>query len=199
MGNEAQAVAAACQIGLTQLRGCMGCSGAVDRESGSGSTPLLATSNSQRDGFADNPTVFGRILDGTLGATIVHETETELAFADISPASDTHILIIPKARHRHVGELTPADLGVLRRLVSVAETVARQRGITDLASARASGSVSLGFHTWPFISVYHLHLHLIFPAPVTKNCWKRLKFPVVPVSWYVSPEAVAERYCDAPL
>ena len=181
-----QAVSAACKV----------CLGGEARER---SEPLLTTLNTQSDGFADNPTVFGRILEGTLDANIVHETETELAFCDISPASDTHVLVIPKVRYRHVVELTPSDLGVLRRLVSVAETVAKQRGITDLAGARANGSVSLGFHTWPFISVYHLHLHLIFPAPVTKSCWKRLKFPVLPVTWYVSPEEVAERFCGAAL
>ena len=48
--------------------------------------------------YADNPTVFGRILEGSLPASIVEETETVLCFHDISPASEHHILIIPKRR-----------------------------------------------------------------------------------------------------
>ena len=160
--------------------------------------PRRDTTPTEREEYSLNPTVFGRILDGSLGATEVSETDSLFAFRDISPAAEHHFLIIPKRRYRHVGELRPSDLGLLQEMVEYASQLASRQGITDFAAARADGSVSLGFHTWPFISVYHLHLHLIFPAPITKSCIKRLKFPEREVLWYVSPETAAVQYCGAP-
>ena len=160
--------------------------------------PRRDSTPTEREEYSRNPTVFGRILDGSLGATGVSETDSLLAFRDISPAAEHHFLIIPKKRYRHVGELRPSELGLLQDMVEYARQLASCQGIADFAAARADGSVSLGFHTWPFISIYHLHLHLIFPAPVTKSCIKRLKFPKGGAPWYVSPERAAVQFCDAP-
>ena len=145
-----------------------------------------------------NPTVFGRILDGSLPATVVEETDSLLAFHDIAPASDNHVLVIPKRRIAHPGALTPADLPLLREMVEAAERIARARGVADVRAAREAGTLSLGFHLWPCLSVYHLHLHLIFPMPA-RSCIARLKFPQAYASYYVPPEAVAERFCGAAL
>jgi hypothetical protein len=65
-------------------------------------------------------------------------------------------------------------------------------------AAREAGTLSLGFHLWPCLSVYHLHLHLIFPMPA-RSCIARFKFPQAYASYYVPPEAVAERFCGAAL
>ena len=48
-------------------------------------------------------------------------------------------------------------------MVEAAERIARACGVADVRAAREAGTLSLGFHLWPFLSVYHLHLHLIFP------------------------------------
>ena len=114
----------------------------------------------------DNPAVFGRILDGTLPATVVHETDSLLCFNDIWPASEHHVLIIPKQRIVHAAALTPADVTLLREMMAAAETIARERGVPSVASARQDGTLSVGFHLWPCISVAHLHMHLIFPMAV---------------------------------
>ena len=41
-----------------------------------------------------------------------------------------------------------------------------------------------GFHVPPFVSVDHVHLHLIvLPC---KNMWRLLKYPTWNVTWFVS-------------
>ena len=148
--------------------------------------------------YSSNPTVFGRILEGTLPAKVVEETELLLCFEDISPASEHHILIIPKRRIAHAAALTPADLPLLEAMVAAAERVAKARGVADVRAARAAQTLSIGFHMFPCISVSHLHLHVIFPMPA-RSCIKRLKFPPGYSPWYLSPEAVAVRFCGGAL
>lgn len=158
---------------------------------------LLTRSNHERDGFKSNPSVFGRILEGSLPCEVVYEDDQVLSFKDIAPASDLHLLIIPKRHIRHADNLTPSDLPLLWRMIAIAGELATRSGIPDLAAARAQGSVMLGFHMWPLISVYHLHMHLIFPTPVTTSCIQRLKFPARPVPWFQTPEDVAKQFCGA--
>ena len=40
----------------------------------------------------------------------------------------------------------------------------------DVAEARRTNELSLGFHRWPMISVYHIHLHCIYPG-TRKHFW----------------------------
>jgi len=144
-----------------------------------------------------NGTVFGRILRGELPATILYEDEQVLCFRDISPASTHHYLVIPKEHIRHVGTLTSAHLPLLQHMMAVAAQVAKANGVNDVPAARHRGELLLGFHRFPLITVYHLHLHLIFPAPV-QSWWKRLLFPNKYGRFFISPELVAEWASVAP-
>ncbi|MEY7973816.1 HIT domain-containing protein, partial [Saccharomonospora xinjiangensis] len=40
--------------------------------------------------------LFCRIVEGSVPSTVVHETDAVLAFRDIDPQADTHVLVIPK-------------------------------------------------------------------------------------------------------
>ena len=139
----------------------------------------------------------GNNLRGELPATIFHEDDRVLAFADIAPACANHILIIPKKHITRVSALTPDDLSLLRHMVEVA---ARACG-GDLAEMRRAGTLALGFHH-PFITVSHLHLHVVWPLPA-RSCLDRLKFPESGANatscFFMTPEDASERYCRAPL
>ena len=50
----------------------------------------------------DNDCLFCRIVAGEIPATVVHETDTTLAFRDIDPKAPVHVLVIPKAHHTDV-------------------------------------------------------------------------------------------------
>mmetsp|Transcript_29010 Transcript_29010/g.67935 ORF Transcript_29010/g.67935 Transcript_29010/m.67935 type:complete len:162 (-) Transcript_29010:30-515(-) len=156
-----------------------------------------ARPNVARTGFGGNPTVFGAILRGDLPATIVFEDDEVLGFRDAHPVSAHHYLVIPKALIPHAAALSSADLPLLRKLVSVATQIAHTNGVADVARAREEGVLSLGFHRWPFITVPHLHLHLIWPHPATT--WiKRWQHPAWNGVLYPSPETVA-RWCGSEL
>ena len=77
--------------------------------------------------YSSNPTVFGRILEGALPAKVVEETELLLCFEDISPASEHHILVVPKRRIAHAAALTPADLPLLEEMAPLAADRGRWR------------------------------------------------------------------------
>ena len=159
-------------------------------------------SNIIRPGFADNTTVFGRILRGELPATIIYEDERVLCFKDHAPASDHHLLVIPKERAHlvHCGHFKPSDLGLLQHMVHVGETAAtRVCGIEgDPKAARAEGRLALGFHRWPLLTVNHLHLHVITPMPA-KSWWYRMLFPQGYGRFFASPEDVASMFCGSKL
>mmetsp|Transcript_44422 Transcript_44422/g.92747 ORF Transcript_44422/g.92747 Transcript_44422/m.92747 type:complete len:166 (-) Transcript_44422:396-893(-) len=157
-----------------------------------------ARQNTARSGFACNPTAFGRILRGELPAVILYEDQQILCFRDRAPVSDHHYLVIPKRLITDASALIPADLPLLRKMVDVATQVAEANGVADVPTARASGNLSLGFHRWPFITVQHLHLHLIWPHPA-RSCIKAWQHPAKNGRMYPSPEMIAEWYCGAKL
>ncbi|XP_077866111.1 uncharacterized protein LOC102803536 [Saccoglossus kowalevskii] len=50
-----------------------------------------------RNRFSDRePTIFSKIIDKTLPATIIHEDDQCLAFWDVNPQAPKHFLVIPK-------------------------------------------------------------------------------------------------------
>ena len=122
--------------------------------------------NHARDGFADNTTVFGKILRGELPAHVLAEDDEVLCFRDISPVSGFHVLVIPKRWITHCGCATPSDVPLLRHMETMAlQCLQAEHPKLDVNTARAANECSLGYHKWPFITVQHLHLHCIYPMP----------------------------------
>lgn len=65
--------------------------------------------------------LFCRIAAGEIPCVRVHESKHLLAFMDINPLSDKHVLVIPKKHATHVDELddgAAGELGVVLRDVS---------------------------------------------------------------------------------
>ncbi|GFR33379.1 histidine triad nucleotide-binding protein 3 [Trichonephila clavata] len=54
---------------------------------------------------------------------IVYQDDDYLAFRDIKPATSHHYLVIPKNHIRSVVNLTPSDIGLVRKLVEIGEIV----------------------------------------------------------------------------
>jgi len=59
------------------------------------------------DYYSDNPTAFGRILNGDLPCIPYGENAELLAFRDRSPKARLHSLVIPKRFVRNVYSLSP--------------------------------------------------------------------------------------------
>ena len=72
--------------------------------------------------------LFCRIVAGEIPATVVHETDTTLAFRDIDPKAPVHVLVIPKAHHADVAALAEADPALAGEVLAAAAAVAEAGG-----------------------------------------------------------------------
>jgi histidine triad (HIT) family protein len=100
--------------------------------------------------------VFCEIVRGTAQSSIVYEDDTVVAFMDIQPVNEGHILVVPRAhaaRLSGMGQETGAQL--FRVALRLSEAI-RQSGVRCdgvnlfLADGEAAGQ-----------EVFHVHLHLI--------------------------------------
>jgi histidine triad (HIT) family protein len=109
----------------------------------------------------DNDCLFCRIVAGEIPATVVHETDTTLAFRDIDPKAPVHVLVIPKAHHTDVVALATADPAGSADLLAAAGAVAEAEGLL------AQG-FRLIFNTGQYAGqeVFHVHAHVLGGAPL---------------------------------
>ncbi len=103
----------------------------------------------------DSSNVFAKILRGELPATRVYEDEGALAFMDIMPRADGHVLVIPKEPARTLLDASPEGLahliGAVQRVARAVKEALGADGITiQQFNEPAGGQV-----------VFHLHFHVI--------------------------------------
>jgi histidine triad (HIT) family protein len=105
--------------------------------------------------------LFCRIVAHEIPATVVHESDTTLAFRDIDPKAPVHVLIIPKAHHADVAALALADPGLAADVLAAAAAVAEAEGL------RGDG-FRLIFNTGAYggQEVPHAHAHVLGGAPL---------------------------------
>ena len=100
-------------------------------------------------------TIFKRIIDREIPATIVYEDEHCLAFEDIHPAAPTHLIVIPKKEIASVDDTSPEDEVILGHLFVAIRTIAAKLRLTDgyrvvTNCGRAAGQ-----------EVMHIHFHML--------------------------------------
>lgn len=100
-------------------------------------------------------TIFKRIIDRELPASIVHEDDRCLAFHDVNPQAPTHILIIPLKEIPSLADAEPQDEAILGHLLLVAAKLARdlnlENGYRTVINIGDDGGQT----------VDHLHVHLL--------------------------------------
>lgn len=103
----------------------------------------------------DETNVFAKILRGELPSHKVYEDEVALAFMDVMPRADGHVLVVPKAPARNIFDVDPRLLGEFMARVqkvarAVKEGVAAEGLTIQQFNERAGGQV-----------VFHLHFHIL--------------------------------------
>jgi histidine triad (HIT) family protein len=103
----------------------------------------------------DPSNIFAKILRGELPCESVYEDDASLAFMDIMPRADGHVLVIPKAPARNILDIAPEDLGRLMVSVQKVARAVKQAmaadGITlQQFNESAGGQV-----------VFHIHVHVL--------------------------------------
>lgn len=106
--------------------------------------------------------LFCRISRKELAAKVVLEEKEVLAFEDINPQAPVHLLIIPRKHIPTLLDLSPQDQAVFFQLFTVANRLARERGIAEKGFRTVFNCNALAGQ-----SVYHLHLHLLGGRPMT--------------------------------
>jgi histidine triad (HIT) family protein len=107
------------------------------------------------------PTLFERIIQGEIPATIVFQDERVTAFRDIHPRAPTHVLIVPNKPIPTANDVTSADEALLGHMFVVAAQIAGREGIAKdgyrlIVNCNAHGGQE----------VYHLHIHLLGGKPL---------------------------------
>ncbi|XP_015906698.2 adenosine 5'-monophosphoramidase HINT3 [Parasteatoda tepidariorum] len=104
-----------------------------------------------------NCCVFCKIAHGKDPDTdLLYKDNNYVAFRSIKPAASHHYLVVPKNHIKDAVGLKPHHIPMLEQMEYIGKEVLSQLG-GDLNSSR------LGYHWPPFISVPHLHLHVISP------------------------------------
>ena len=109
----------------------------------------------------DNDCLFCRIVAGEIPATVVHETDTTLAFRDIGPKAPVHVLVIPKEHHRDVAAMANADPSAAADVLAAAAAVAEAEGLLADGFRLIFNSGANGGQ-----EVFHVHAHVLGGRPL---------------------------------
>lgn len=100
-------------------------------------------------------TIFQKIIDREIPATIEHEDEHCIVIHDIAAQAPTHLLLIPKKLIPRIGEATPDDAPLLGHMMTLIPQLAAKLGW----SAGFRTVINNGPHGGE--AVPHLHIHLL--------------------------------------
>ncbi|MDE4063348.1 MAG: HIT family protein [Pseudophaeobacter sp. bin_em_oilr2.035] len=103
----------------------------------------------------DSDNIFAKLLRGEIPSARVYEDDDTLAFMDIMPRADGHLLVIPKTPCRNVLDASP------EQLAAVMQTV-QKMGHAVLKAFDADGVTVQQFNEAAGgQEVFHLHFHVL--------------------------------------
>ena len=103
----------------------------------------------------DDSNIFAKILRGEIPCHKVYETDKALAFMDIMPRGDGHVLVIPKTKARNILDVPADDLADLMRTVQVVS-----KGVVEAFEAHGLTIQQFNEPAGGQV-VFHLHFHVI--------------------------------------
>jgi histidine triad (HIT) family protein len=103
----------------------------------------------------DDTNIFAKILRGEIPCHKVYEDADVLAFMDVMPQADGHVLVVPKKPSRNLLDAEAATLGPLMNIV---QKIAK----ASMKALAADGIMLVQYNEAPAgQSVFHLHVHVI--------------------------------------
>ncbi len=103
----------------------------------------------------DTNNIFAKILRGEIPCHKVYENEHTLAFMDVMPQADGHMLVIPKSPARNLLDADPTALGALLATVQRVAQAARQAFGAEGVLIQQFNEPAAGQ------TVFHLHFHVL--------------------------------------
>jgi histidine triad (HIT) family protein len=105
-------------------------------------------------------TLFQRIADREIPATLLHEDDLCIAFRDIAPQAPVHVLVVPRKPLPRIVEASSDDQVLLGHLLLVARKVAQDLNLKNGFRLVINNGKDGGE------SVPHLHVHLLGGRPL---------------------------------
>lgn len=100
-------------------------------------------------------TIFSKIIRGEIPCHKVYEDDRVLAFLDINPLSDGHVLVIPKEAAATLDQLSDESSAAIGRVMPrLCRAVLRVSGAREFNVLQNNGP---GAHQ----AVFHVHFHII--------------------------------------
>ncbi len=98
--------------------------------------------------------IFCKIVNKSIPAKIIYESEEVLAFYDITPKAPVHFLVIPKQHIESMLELTDQHQMLIGKLMVKANSIAKSLGLEGYKTHINTG-ITGGQE------VFHLHIHIL--------------------------------------
>lgn len=127
------------------------------------------------------PTIFSKIIAGEIPAYKVAESNDYLAFLDINPLTEGHVLVIPKKETDYlfdIGDDEYMGLWVFAKIVA--------QGIKQVYPCERVGVAVVG------LEVAHAHIHLIPINNVGDIDFNRPKLKLSPEEFQASAESIRQ-------
>ena len=100
-------------------------------------------------------TLFERIMDREIPATIIYEDDHCIVFRDINPQAPTHVLVVPRKPIPTLDDVTDEEALLAGHLLLVARKIAAAEGLADGYRVVINCGENGGQ------SVDHLHIHML--------------------------------------
>ncbi len=98
--------------------------------------------------------IFCKIVAGDIPNNTVYEDDSVLAFHDISPKCDTHILVIPKQHIVNLFDVQEHQWPVVQKVLQSVKHIAEQENLTGYRLITNNGEEGGQ-------EVFHMHWHIL--------------------------------------
>src|SRR5476651_254379 len=126
-------------------------------------------------------TIFSKIIAGEIPAYVVAESIEFLAFLDISPLAEGHVLVIPKKEVDYLFDLDDETYTGLQIFAKIVAT-----GLKKAISCKRIGVAVIG------LEVPHAHIHLIPMNSVSDLNFARPKLKFTPEEFEATAQKIRE-------
>ena len=99
--------------------------------------------------------LFCKIAAGEIPGDKVYEDDKVIAFKDINPKAEVHLLVIPRDHISSLNELTPEHDALITHMMRVIPQLAKSQGLNEgfrtiINTGKGGGQI-----------IFHLHMHLM--------------------------------------
>jgi len=98
--------------------------------------------------------IFCKIVEGDIPNTTVFEDDQVLAFRDISPKAETHILVIPKQHIVNLASVQAHEWPLVQRVLQSIKRIAEQENLEGYRVVTNNGEQGGQ-------EVFHMHWHIL--------------------------------------